>query len=155
MKTKFFTIFYRIKVKSIKFYKRLLYHFTDLCIVNGFILWKVMKEQPGLPLFEYKLQVAISLMYADNFGEPMSRAAIGLRASQVLTAANGDPVGGAGLGDDARLDGRNHWPEVAAKIPRACKLKGCKLRTVMWCTKCKVYLCVKSNNCFVQYHTIV
>jgi len=48
----------------------------------------------------------------------------------------------------------HHLPEVAAKVPRCCRIPGCKTRSTVWYTKCKDYLCMKqSNNCFLKYHT--
>ena len=34
--------FYRIRTKAIKWYKRVLYHFIDLSLVNSYILNKVI-----------------------------------------------------------------------------------------------------------------
>ena len=145
--------FYRITTKSRKWYKRILYHFVDVCLVKAYILRKVVTATTNFHLFEFKLEVATALMYCENLVEPLSTAAAVLR-ELVPRAANGDPVAGPSPSDAVRLDGMNHWPEQAAKVPRCCRVTGCKLRSTYWCTKCTVYLCLKgqNTNCFMDFH---
>ena len=146
--------FYRIKTKSPKWYKRVLYHFTDVCTVNSYILFKKAAGKEYLPLYQYKMEVALALMYAESFDRPLSAAAILLRRGY-QEAENGDPVGDADPAEAVRLDGHNHWPQNVAQQQRRCKLPGCKQRSVVWCTKCRVYLCLKKDrNCFIEYHTV-
>lgn len=146
--------FYRIDTKTIKWYKRIAYHFTDVALVNAYILRKARTGQQDLPLYRFKLDVALALMFAENFGEPMSAAAVLLRRQGQKLAENGDPVGDGEPTDAVRLDGLNHWPNNVACEQRRCKLPGCKKKSVVWCTKCRVYLCVKKEqNCFVLFHT--
>lgn len=129
-----------------------MYHFIDVALANSFILRKKVTDNPKLPLYEYKLAVATALMYAENLSAP-GRADIPYLDVAAERAANGDPVGGADPTDAVRTDGHNHWPEFAASKPRRCKLQGCKVSSTVWCTKCKVYLCLKGRkNCFVEYH---
>ncbi len=146
--------FYRIDTKSVKWYKRILYHFIDLCIVNSYILFKVQTGDSKLPLYRFKLNVALALMFGENFGSPLSAAAVLLLQEGQAKAENGDPVGDGDPVDAVRLDGHNHWPDNVATVQRRCKLPGCSKKSVVWCTKCRVYLCIKKErNCFVQYHT--
>lgn len=146
--------FYRIDTKTIKWYKRVAYHFIDLCVVNAYILRKAVTGQQALPLYRFKLDVAIALMFGEDFAEPMSAAAILLRQQGAKKAENGDPFGDGQPVDGVRLDGHNHWPDNVAKEQRRCRLAGCKQKSVVWCTKCNVYLCIKKErNCFVLYHT--
>ncbi len=152
-------------MRSKKWYKRLLYHFIDLSLVNAFILRKTATDNPRMPLFEFKLAVAQALMYAENLAEPLAPAAAVLREGQaaaVLREGQAAAVVQEGQAahtvpvpeDAVRLDRINHWPEPEGKIPKCCRLKGCKLRSLIRCSKCKVYLCLKANaNCFMQYHT--
>ena len=124
----------------------------DVCIVNAFLMRKAITGDTSYPLFEFKLDVATSLMYSENLAEPLTAAAVVLR-EVAPRAANGDPVAGPSPTDAVRLDGVHHWPEQAAKVPRCCCVSGCKLRSAYWCTKFRVYLCLKgSNNCFVGFH---
>jgi hypothetical protein len=122
-------------------------------MVNSFILRKSVTDNKKLPLYEFKLRVAKALMYAENFAEPLSRAAIVLQDEGLERAANGDPVSGPDPPQALRLDGNHHLPANVASMPKCCRLKGCKGRTTFWCVKCRAYLCIKkSNNCFMQYH---
>ena len=134
---------FRIWTRSKKWYKRLLYHLIDLSLINAYIL---RKGDSGLPLYEFKLSVATALMYGENLPEPLAQAALGPPLFNITTAQPEDAI---------RLDMVNHWPEAVVKLPRCCRLKGCKLRSVFRCSKCGVFLCLKANNnCFVKYHTI-
>ena len=147
--------FYRIKTKSTKWYKHVLYHITNVCIVNSYILFKQVAGKIYLPLYQYKMDVALSLMYAENFAEPLSTAAVLLRRTVAEEAENGDPIGEADPSDAVQLDGSTHWPQNIAKLQRCCRLPVCKARRVVWCTKCKVYLCMKKEkSCFIQYHSV-
>jgi len=109
-------------------------------------LKKAVTGSSHMPLFEFKLAVATALMYAENLPDPLGGAAAVLR--------DGGPAAAADLEDAVRLDGTNHWPEPMGKIPKCCRVKGCKLRSLIRCSKCKVFLCMKANsNCFLTYHT--
>jgi hypothetical protein len=143
--------FYRIKTKARKWYRRILYHFIDLCVVNAYILYK---EKKKVPLCDFKLDVAISLMYGERFDDPETiRANIVRDTAAAQYARNGDPVGSEVV-EFVRYDGVNHLPVHIANEGRRCKMPGCKKRSVIWCMKCKVYLCVKKGkNCFVEFHT--
>jgi hypothetical protein len=148
-----YTFFYRIKTKSPKWDKRILYHYVDVATVNAFILYKTVSDNKKLPLFEFKLEVAKALMYSEKFAEPLSRAAVVLRDQGLERAVNGDPVSGPDPPKALRLDGAHHWPANVASMPKCCRLNGCKGRTTFWCVKCKAYLCIKKGkNCFSLYH---
>ena len=139
---------YRIKTKSPKWYKRILFHFMDLSLCNAYLLRKAMTGESKLTLIQFKLQVATALMFAETpsiEGTPV--------ISDIQRAANGDPVGNKDPPEAQRRDEVNHWAENVAKIGRRCRLKGCNARSVLWCRKCHVYLClINSRNCFVEYH---
>jgi len=51
-------------------------------------------------------------------------------------------------------DGFEHWPEVSKlSTARNCRMKNCKSRTRVICTKCNIYLCLTAkNNCFTSFH---
>lgn len=52
---------------------------------------------------------------------------------------------------EIRYDGIEHYPE--AKPFQRCKMEGCTSRSYVYCSKCKVSLCLKRNmNCFKAFH---
>jgi hypothetical protein len=69
--------FYWMKTKAKKWYRRVLYHFMDLALINSFILYRATNEKA--PLYEFKLDVPVSLMHGEVFSDPMSIEAIMLR----------------------------------------------------------------------------
>ncbi len=47
-----------MKSKAVKWYKRVLYHFLELALVNSFIL---NKATTSMPLYKFKVDVALAL----------------------------------------------------------------------------------------------
>ena len=140
-----------MKTKAKKWYKRVFYHFTDLAVVNAYILDKV--EKPASRLYEYKLEVAIALMYGDRLPDAQQINRLLVQQADMQRAENGDPVGRE-VSDAVRLDGLDHLPENVAEQGRRCKIRSCPYRSTIWCTKCKVYLCLKKGkNCYSVFHT--
>lgn len=112
--------FYRILTKSIKWYKRVLYHFVDLCVVNAYLLWRNAKRAQGftgrLPLYKFKMEVAKSLMYSESSDNPsLSRHSLQFSPQQdQMTGQHGDPVGQNDVSDSVRLDRHDHLPKNIA-----------------------------------------
>lgn len=50
--------YYRIHLRSRKWYKRIFFHMLDLCMVNAWLLWRRVNENKYLPLFDFKLAVS-------------------------------------------------------------------------------------------------
>ena len=95
--------FYRIDTKIIKWYKLMAYNFVKLSLVNSYILIKAVTRQEGLPLFKFKLDVALALMFAENFSELMSAAAVLLRQQGEKGVENRDLVRDGELVETVRL----------------------------------------------------
>lgn len=128
----------------------MLYHFLDLSVINAYIIHKVQKK---MPLFEFKLEIAMALMYGESFGDPMAQGEVVLRQAAREFAENGEPIGGV-VRDTVRFDGYSHFPEIVSLKGRYCKVRGCEKRSTIWCNKCHVYLCIKKGqNCFLKFHT--
>ncbi len=73
-------LYFRILIKSIKWYRRVLFHFIDLAVVNAFILKKAVTQEK-LSLYLFKLEVARALMHADSLSNPTSVAALLLQTA--------------------------------------------------------------------------
>lgn len=57
--------------------------------------------------------------------------------------------------EEIRYDRIDHFPAIRHnKSQNRCRLESCSLKTNHYCTKCRVYLCIKEEkNCFVNFHT--
>lgn len=56
-----------------------------------------------------------------------------------------------------RYDGIKHLPEINAqkKLTTRCKREGCSSKSTVFCSKCKIHLCLRrGRNCFRDFHTI-
>lgn len=157
---------YRMKMKGKKWYKRLFFHFVDLALLNA---WTMLRQttQPKLKLVDYKIDVAVALIRGGLGGLQLHRIAGPApgRDSRQGPAAEADdqPVGSSGDQPDppsvstvnsyVRYDGSGHLPRKVAKLPKYCKMEGCKRRSKMHCVKCMVYLCIdEKSDCFYRFH---
>lgn len=53
-----------------------------------------------------------------------------------------------------RYDRYDHLPVFDPGNSVRCKMPKCALKSVFYCMKCNVHLCIKSKNCFQDFHTI-
>lgn len=138
--------YYAFRRKSVKWWKKLFFHFFDLALVNAHILHKKQATE------KYRLCIFIQ------------KVAEGLVADVGKETRIQSPPGTGG-----RLLGRDHFPY---RIPgsgkkkegwaqRLCKVcsdrgkhesgKSARQYTTMYCKKCDVGLCI--GECFEAYHT--
>lgn len=150
--------FYRIKIRSKKWYHRQFFHFIDLCCVNSWLLWRRVMKQRGenvyIPLLDFKLTIADVLMHKDSKvytpttrkrGRPLHENVEAIKKGRSRRRIELPPVEVAG-------DGFNHWPEWKTDRQR-CKMEGCKQKSQVMCKKCRCYLCFnKDRNCFINFH---
>lgn len=149
--------FYRIKIRSKKWYHRLFFHFIDLCCVNSWLLWRRVMKQKGdeiyMPLLDFKLAIADVLMHKDckvytptrKRGRPMNQDVEAIKRGKSKRRIELPPVEVSG-------DRFNHWPDWRSDRQR-CKMEGCKLKSQVMCEKCGCYLCFnKDRNCFKMFH---
>lgn len=52
-----------------------------------------------------------------------------------------------------RFDKFAHFPAFGLERVR-CKLEGCALKSVYYCKKCNVHLCIKETDCFFKFHNL-
>ena len=116
-----FLSYYRIPVRSKKWYHRLIWHFVDLCIVQSWILYK-----NDALLLEGK-----SIAITPKRGRPSCSidAAYEAKKKKGPTAPIPSNV--------VRTDGYNHLPKFSEKKGR-CRKPGCKEIAMVICSKCNV-----------------
>lgn len=142
--------FYRIKVRSKKWYHRIFFHMIDLVCVNSWLLWRRRMEQIGdktyLSLLDFKLNLADILMREDvSVFTPTTRhkgrPPIQVEKTKKRRRHELLPI-------EVAEDGFNHWPTWKGDR-QICKLVGCDQKSQMICSKCKCYLCLnKKSTCF-------
>lgn len=151
--------YYRIKIRSKKWYHRLFFHFVDMTCVNSWLLWRRRMKQSNddtyIPLLDFKLSLAHILMQEDvrvytpttrHRGRPKNPEVQSLKTGKKRRRLELPPVEVAG-------DGFNHWPAWMTDRQR-CKWQSCKYKSQIMCQKCKAYLCLnKERNCFTSFHT--
>lgn len=147
---------YRIKVKTKRWYIKVLWHLIDICKVNAWNLYRRHFAQLNLPkqkmlsLCQFSTQLGQALMYSNKFfagsqrGRPSKRASsASIKPSKRATVAT--PC------QDVRYDNIAHWPEPVDQKQRC---RNCQAYSRTKCTKCKLALClVKDRNCFQDFHT--
>uniref|UniRef100_A0A3B3QLT9 PiggyBac transposable element-derived protein domain-containing protein n=1 Tax=Paramormyrops kingsleyae TaxID=1676925 RepID=A0A3B3QLT9_9TELE len=106
--------YYRIHVKSKKYYHRFFFHFIDMAIVNSWLLYRRDCESLDVPRKKQK----DLLTFRTSIAQALSKAIPTL---------------------EVRSDAVGHWPVVESGRQR-CKLPNCKGQTVFKCLKCNVHL---------------
>lgn len=149
---------YRTKIRSKKWYHRLLFHFLDMITVTSWLLYRRdctsngMKKKEQMRLYTFKLYIAEGLCKSgedlqQKRGRPSSAIAGEYEEKKRKGPAVPIPV------SDVRLDATGHWMVMAEQKGR-CKLPGCTGTPKVKCQKCSIHLCFTSaNNCFLQFHT--
>lgn len=147
---------YRIRMKTKKWSVKVIFHFTDLALVNSWLNYKEDTKEAGytksqvLHLLDFRMQVAEALIRGSEErkrrGRPSADASG--HSEHHHRAAVQIP------GPDVRFEQEGHWPDpqVMTNSPR-CRLSGCKAKSQVQCSKCKVFLCLKAGkNCFRDFH---
>lgn len=139
---------YRNEEKSTKSYKRIVFHFLDLCVVNAWILYRVASEEREIPLADFKLDVARGLI--------LQRVA---DTEYVAPVHSGKIHSAKGVNRDARFDLVDHFPirKRSLKNGQRCKYPNCMRKSLSMCRKCEVFLCVNSKgdddeDCFFEFY---
>lgn len=165
--------YYRIHLRSRKWYKRIFFHMIDLCMVNAWLLWRRVNENTYMPLFDFKLAVSEHMRKA---GKVISKAKKRGRSASLLgtptssragtpNSMPGSPVPSkrsrkapARHQDlpltSVRTDNVDHFP-IWVKNQRQLCQNCSKLRSYTKCEKCEVFLCYnEKRNCFKDFHKI-
>ena len=138
---------YRNQQKSKKWYKRIMFHMLDLCVVNSWLLYRVVIPDCQLPLAGFKLELARALI--------LHRAA----DEEYVAPVHGAKFQSArGVNLNARYDLVDHFPLRTKELKNGqrCKLVGCSRKSMFMCRKCQVYLCLtgkdQMDDCFYAFH---
>lgn len=149
--------YYRIHIRSKKYYHRFLFHFIDMAIVNAWLLYRrdcrdhqvPTKDERDLLGFRVNIAECLSKQGKDLTQRKRGRPSASMETELAAKRHRGQtaPV----PAQDVRTDSLGHWPAVSAR--QRCKRPGCKMQSVVMCTKCNVHLCLNKNqNCFHQFH---
>lgn len=150
--------YYRIRIRSKKYYHRFFFHFVDMVIVNSWLLYRRDCESLNIPkkkqrdLLSFRTSVAEALCMQ---GKDLSKKKRGRPSSDVEREFEKKRHRGPAKAipaQEVRGDAVGHWPVVESSRQR-CKLPNCSGQTVVKCSKCNVHLCLnKNNNCFRDFH---
>lgn len=157
--------FYRIQLRSKKWYKKIFFHLIDMCVVNAWLLWR-RKSGEYMPLFNFKLAISEHLCKSGKIrkiGRPLSTPT-SRNSSPIVQRNAPTPTGGSGtprthkrrkLQDfplcSVRSDGYGHLPKWMGS--RQLCQNNCSFRSYTFCEKCCVYLCYNDKrNCFSDFH---
>uniref|UniRef100_A0A671TTC3 PiggyBac transposable element-derived protein domain-containing protein n=1 Tax=Sparus aurata TaxID=8175 RepID=A0A671TTC3_SPAAU len=144
---------YRTKIRSKKWYQRIVFHMLDLTLVQAWLLYRgdcqsQMPENVQLPLLDFKIQVAKCLCMENK----VSNKRKGRPSHAVVVEKNKRGPQSFVPQDPVHRDRTDHWPVHSPEKGR-CKVPGCKGIVRSRCSKCAVFLCFTAErNCFVDFH---
>lgn len=144
--------YYRIMIRSKKWYLRIFFHFIDMICVDAWLLWRRTKTQEYLPLSEFKLGIAEVLTRSNSTNTNKKRGRpSNILQSQLDLKKKKYPFAQIPA-QEIRQDNQNHLPKWTDR--QRCKYPECSLKTHTFCEKCQVHLCInKDRNCFYSFHT--
>nr|XP_053627436.1 piggyBac transposable element-derived protein 3-like [Cherax quadricarinatus] len=164
---------YKTPMKSKRWYMRLFAYFLDLAVVNAWLVYRrdcVALKSKYMPLKNFRLDISISARSTGHKLRGGKRSASRLtrstsRASSV-ESDDGDlsslqiptPVQYQRVikpDDSVRYDTTlHHWPVNAKTFTcKHCSTKKHPVASTFACLTCKVNLCIKEKNCFVEFHS--
>lgn len=151
---------YRTKIKTKRWYLKVLFHCVDIAKVNAWLLYrhhcvlrKVPKKQQQ-PLLDFSLEISASLIKCGKSGISRKVGRPSLEEAEIRAKAEkrgrkpDTPLPAKAI----RLDTTHHWPEYKETKSRC---RHCKTGfSRVYCDKCTVCLCLSNaRNCFRDFHT--
>lgn len=147
--------YYRISIRSKKWTLRMIAHFIDFTIVQSWNEYRIDCEKSAIPkrqvmdLLAFRMRLADQLVYAPSPAKRSSRITLEDVRSKNQRV---DKSRERRTDDDIRYDGFDHFPEYSENRVR-CKLETCNGKSQVFCSKCRVHLCLNLNhNCYRDYH---
>lgn len=142
--------YYRIKIRSKKWYHRIFFHLIDMITVNAWLLWR-RNTGKEMQLKYFKAQVADCLCKEGNCiirkrGRSSMNVEAELKNKTKKHAAAALPI------EEVRHDRHDHMP-LWMETRQRCKFPKCSGFTFIYCAKCQVALCFNKNkDCFNRFH---
>ncbi|KAK1882233.1 PiggyBac transposable element-derived protein 2 [Dissostichus eleginoides] len=142
---------YRTKIRSRKWYHKIVFHMMDFTLVNAWLLYRRDCKDCGIPkkevysLLKFKAEVASCLCNERKVlkkrGRPSHNVDRDLAEKKRRGSASSVPS------TPVRQDHTDHWPVWVEKKGR-CQYPGCTGIVKVQCSKCVTYLCFTADkNC--------
>ena len=144
------TALYKAKIKTRRWYIYIFYHSINMVLVTSWLWYRrhcKLLDETEMKLSSFLDQVASALILVDKKkpGRPSLESPNPTTGSAKSACEQLPTV-------DVRLDGIDHRPLWGGR--QTCKKPTCKEKSFVYCSKCKVHLCLnKSRNCFDDVHT--
>ncbi|XP_041697944.2 piggyBac transposable element-derived protein 3-like [Coregonus clupeaformis] len=144
--------FYRMSSRTKKWTSRVISHFFDVAITNSWIQYQSDSKALHRPsknthqYLDFKLLLAEELLESPELENSCEESEDEYEPPSKMRIPQPEP--------SVRRLGAMHMPEMMdTKHAERCRNKGCKSKTYMRCTKCKMFLCItKKRNCFQDFH---
>ena len=150
---------YRTKIKSRRWYLKVIFHCIDIAKVNAWLLYRRHCEQLNMPkkqrlsLLKFLIDIIEGLLKVGKSSKrSRGRPSNASELDEASNAKRGRKPNAPLPSKDVRLDHVHHWPEHRANKNRCrfCKTGNSRI----YCDMCNVCLGLnKANNCFRDFHT--
>nr|CAH7738835.1 unnamed protein product [Callosobruchus chinensis] len=140
--------YYRIQIRSKKWYMRVFFHFLDMICVNCWILWRPNPKNDNLylPLSEFKLALAV-LTRANALQRKRGRPSTSLQPQLELKKKK-YPFSQGDKNRELEPLTCSKWGKTKMQISRM------QMKAHISCVKCLVFLRLnQGRNCFYKFHT--
>jgi hypothetical protein len=158
----------KLELKSNKFWHPMMWFVFESALVNSWVLYKSTMEQAGLSC-EYNhftFQKAVALALACEWESMGCSPKVAFESPTKIMRENNVRTARQQFSQNTsstRFTCPNKHLLHKEKIPakegsknglRQVQCSHCHAsRTVYWCKECRAPLCVRDNDCFIQYHT--
>lgn len=151
---------YRQNAKTRKWTVRLILHLFDFACAAAWIEYRrdnvalKVKSKDIMDYLQFKIKISEWLLHL-NIPAPDTQELEEEEEVMTNTSTKRRNVITAHPSEAKRKAGASHMPEIANDDKNhRCRMPGCKsVRARVYCTVCKIHLClIKGRNCFREYH---
>jgi hypothetical protein len=149
------------RARTKKWTHRFIMHLFDLCITNAWLQMRQVKQEMGTPARKIPQFRTFKMEYGKLLIEKNS--AHSLLQSTEVDDGDEEPAEEIQFLDrrksvdptvEKRTQGALHIPDVTKNCQKRCALPKCTMKSTVYCTYCKVYLClVDGRNCYMKFHS--